>query len=273
MTIALLSGVPEDIDQLMYRWVHVLAGVLWIGILYFFNWINGAFIATLDAETKRKVIPELMPRALFWFRWSALVTWLTGVSLLMVKYYMGKWGNFLFDPLSDFASEPKPEAGQWIWAFALLVVGFALYDVLFKLLGSKGHALGVLLWGAAAVGFSVLLKDSFEFSGRAVFIHVGALFGTTMAANVWMRIWPAQRRIITAVKNGDKPDPKDAAVAGQRSKHNTYMSVALLLFMVSVDQGTLHGAEPTWAWIAGILALTFVGTFAIYKSVPNVKGM
>lgn len=276
MPLALLGAIPEDIDQLTYRWFHVVAGVLWIGLLYFFNWVNGAFVATLDAETKRKVLPELMPRALFWFRWSALVTWLTGVSLLMAMYYMGKWGNLLFDPLSEFASEPKPHISQWIWAFALLFVGFALYDLMFKLLGAlgeAGHALGVLLWGAASVGFALLLKEQFEFSNRAAFIHVGALFGTTMVANVWMRIWPCQRRILAAVKAGVAPAPMDPATAGQRSKHNTYMSVALLLLMVSVNQGTLLGAEPTGAWLAGILTIAFIGCFTVYKSVPLVKGI
>jgi uncharacterized membrane protein len=271
MMIALLAGVPNDLDQLSYRWVHFVAGVLWIGLLYFFNWVNGAFVATLDADTKRKVIPELMPRALFWFRWGALVTWLSGVALLMVMYYTAKYGSYLFDGDSPLAGT-KPELKQWIIPFALLLVGFAVYDILFKSLGSKGHALGVVIWGALAVGFAVLLRTRFDFSGRAAFIHVGALFGTSMAANVWMRIWPAQRRIITATKNGEKPDPKDPAMAGLRSKHNTYMSVPLLLLMVSVHQDSLTGAEPTWAWLAGILVIGFLGTFAIYKSVPKVKG-
>lgn len=276
MHLALLGAVPEDIDQLTYRWVHVVAGVLWIGILYFFNWVNGAFVATLDAETKRKVLPELMPRALFWFRWGALVTWLSGVSLLMAMYYMGKWGNLLFDNLSPLSEQTKPQMSQWIWAFAGLFIGFALYDLMFKALGALGalgHAVGVVLWGAAAVGFAVLIQDQLDFSNRAAFIHVGALFGTVMAANVWMRIWPAQRRILKAVAAGATPEPRDAANAAQRSKHNTYMSVALLLLMVSVNQGTLLGAEPTWGWLAGILAVAFVGTFAVYSSVPLVKGI
>src|SRR5437762_12062359 len=73
----------------IFRWIHVVAGVLWIGLLYFFNWVNSAFAPTMDAETKKKVVPELMPRALFWFRWGAAFTWVTGLLLLLLVYYHG----------------------------------------------------------------------------------------------------------------------------------------------------------------------------------------
>src|SRR5437762_12873966 len=73
----------------IFRWIHVVAGVLWIGLLYFFNWVNAGFAPTMDADTKKKVVPELMPRALFWFRWGAAFTWITGVLLAILVYYHG----------------------------------------------------------------------------------------------------------------------------------------------------------------------------------------
>jgi uncharacterized membrane protein len=76
-----------NLIESLFRWLHVFFGILWIGLLYFFNWVNGPFQATLDAETKKKVVPELMPRALFWFRWGAAFTWITGVFLLLLVYY------------------------------------------------------------------------------------------------------------------------------------------------------------------------------------------
>ena len=114
-------------------------------------------------------------------------------------------------------------------------------------------------------------KANTVLSGRAMFIHIGALFGTSMAANVWMRIWPAQRRIITATKNGETPDPADPAMAGLRSKHNTYMSVPLLLFMVAVDQAAMIGADPV-VWVPVTLAVAWVATWAIYKKAAKVPG-
>mgnify|MGYP002624275979 CR=1 FL=1 len=254
----------QGIDQIGYRWIHVIAGVLWIGVLWFFNWINGAFTATLDGDTKRKVVPELMPRALFWFRWGAAFTWLTGVALLMKLYYAG---------LFAMADGTKAESSVWLQAFAGLFVGFIVYDLLFKTLGKQAHAVCVVIWGALAIGFGCYL-DMLGFSQRAIYIHIGALFGTSMAANVWMRIWPAQKRIITAIKNGQAPAPADPALAGLRSKHNTYMSVPLLLLMVSVNQDDMLTWPYAWQFVAtGVLAVGFGITWAIYNwGVPRVKG-
>jgi uncharacterized membrane protein len=256
--------IPDDLLQLSFRWTHFLSGVLWIGLLYFFNWVNAAFAPTMDGETKKKVVPELMPRALFWFRWGAAVTWLTGVSLAMILYYSGP---YLLE------SGVEPELGEWLPAFLGLVVGFVVYDLLFKSLGKSdaGHAAAVVIWGVLAIGYGCWL-DSMAFSNRAIFIHIGALFGTTMAANVWMRIWPAQKRIITAVKNGQAPAPADPVLAALRSRHNTYMSFPLLLMMVSVDQGGLTGVQPWQGTMVGILAIGWLACWLVYKGVPQVKG-
>jgi len=267
-----MDNVPffAEHGQLSFRWLHLIAGVLWIGVLWFFNWINGAFVGTLDGETKKKVVPELMPRALFWFRWGAAWTWITGVCLMFVMYYIGGKGHF-FSNLSEMAGE-EPTPAQWGIPFASLFVGFIVYDLIFKTVGKANHLVGVLLWGGIAIAFGYVCNQMLDMSARASYIHVGALFGTSMAANVWMRIWPAQKRIITATKNGEAPDPADPALAGLRSKHNTYMSVPLLLFMVAVDQGPIIGVEQPVIWIAVTLVVGFLMTFAIYKKVPSVKG-
>src|SRR5215813_4870935 len=76
--------------EAIFRWMHVFAGIIWIGHLYFFNWVNGPFQAKLDAPTRKAVVPELMPRALYWFRWGAAYTWFTGVLLLLIVYYHGQ---------------------------------------------------------------------------------------------------------------------------------------------------------------------------------------
>jgi len=253
------------------RWLHFIMGVLWIGLLYFFNWVNTAFAPTMDAETKKKVVPELMPRALFWFRWGALWTWVTGVILMFVVYYHGYDGSNLIDP----ERHPEPVAAMtWLPAFLGLFIGFAVYDLLFKAL-AKRHAVAVVIWALITIGFGALCREGLGFSMRATLIHVAALFGTAMAANVWMRIWPAQRRIITATKNGEAPDAADPAMAGLRSKHNTYMSVPLLLLMVSVHQDAIlrysEGSQP-YVVIAAVLAIGFVFTYAIYAKAKNVPG-
>ncbi len=262
-----LDVIPSDWGQLSLRWIHFVAGVLWIGLLYIFNWVNAAFAGTMDAETKKKVVPQLMPRALFWFRWGAAITWLTGVALAMTLYYSGRYPYLLTDGTD-------PALGTWLPAFLALIVGFVVYDLLFKALKGNGpHALAVLIWGGLVIGYGCWLDTSLGFSNRAVFIHMGAMLGTAMASNVWMRIWPCQRRIITAVKNGQAPDPADPALAGLRSKHNTYMSVPLLLLMVSVHQDGMIREGIHWQFMMiGVFAIGWLATYAIYKGVPKVKG-
>jgi len=258
-----LSAIDyHGLAELGDRWIHFTAGVLWIGLLYFFNWVNSAFAPTMDAETKKKVVPELMPRALFWFRWGAAFTWLTGVVLLMMVYYAG--ANLL-------ESGVKPELMEWLPAFLGLFVGFLVYDMLFKAM-AKQHAVAVVIWSLITIAYAWYCREMADFSMRATYIHVGALFGTAMAANVWMRIWPAQKRIITATKSGQAADPADPAMAGLRSKHNTYMSVPLLLFMISVHQPMILGIEQWYVVLPIVLVLGFVATYAIYAKAKNVPG-
>ena len=98
-----------DLIHPIFKWLHIVAGVLWIGLLYFFNWVNGHFAATMDGETKKKVVPELMPRALYFFRWGAAWTWFTGLILLLVVFYHG---GLTFD-----------NGGNWgIEAFVMIAV-------------------------------------------------------------------------------------------------------------------------------------------------------
>jgi uncharacterized membrane protein len=150
-----------DILSALFRWIHILAGIVWIGMLYFFNFVNGPFQGVIDGDTKKKVNPELMPRAL--------------------KSALGK------DP---------------------------------KVFGTVCFVLStVVVW---------LMASPAAFTYRAFNIHLAALFGTIMAFNVWFRIWPAQKKILTAVKNGTAPDAALVALAGVRSRHNTYMSAPLL---------------------------------------------
>ena len=137
---------------------------------------------------------------------------------------------------------------------------------------TKQHGVAVVIWGIIAIGFAYYLREISGFSMRATYIHVAALFGTAMAANVWMRIWPAQRRIITAIKNGQAPDPADAALAGLRSKHNTYMSVPLLLFMVSVHQDMMLSADWRIA-LPAVLIIGWIVTYLIYGKAKTVPGM
>jgi uncharacterized membrane protein len=240
----------------IFRWIHVVAGVLWIGLLYFFNWVNSGFAPTMDAETKKKVVPELMPRALFWFRWGAAFTWVTGVLLLLMVYYHG---GLLFD------------TGHWgLMTFIMLAVVFFGVFVYDQLVNTVLKDMQVLFGAGLVIVFIVLaLMDwvaGWSFRGYA--IHLGAMFGTTMAFNVWFRIWPNQKIIITKTKNGEAPDPAIVALAGIRSRHNTYMSVPLIFLMVS--QHETWAANPIFLTI--IVAVGWALAYHIYDRAAKVKG-
>src|SRR5262245_32104317 len=176
--------------QALLRWIHIVAGIVWIGHLYFFNFVNAPFEGALDADGKKKVVPQLRPRALYWFRWGAAWTWITGFLLLLLVFYHGQ---LVFD------------MGHGWNALAIVMVlvtflAFAVYDPLAKMEFAKNNK------QMAGVGFVLIMLVILGFvasgmSYRAYVIHTGALFGTLMAANVWMRIWPAQQKIITAIRD------------------------------------------------------------------------
>jgi uncharacterized membrane protein len=220
----------REIVHVIFRWFHVIAGVMWIGHLWFFNFVNAQVAKTYDADSKKKVIPELMPRALYWFRWGAAYTWITGFFLLGLVYYMSTGvGSILITEGQSIGMASGAGVGG-------LIVAWAVYDLLWKQMAKNemvGAIVSFVLVTGTAFGLNMIM------SPRATFIHIGAMFGTIMAANVWMRIWPNQRKIIGAAKEGKPPPDGVAPLAALRSKHNTYMSVPLILFMISNHFGTI----------------------------------
>ena len=256
-----------DILNALFRWLHILAGIVWIGMLYFFNWVNGPFAATMDGETKKKVVPELMPRALYWFRWGAAWTWVTGVLLLMIVFYHG---GIMFDGETGWTAA----AGIMV---ALTFVAPFLYDALQKSpLGKDPKVFGALAFVLVSI-FVFLAASWAGFGYRAFTIHLGAMFGTIMAFNVWYRIWPAQQRIISAVKAGTAPDANLVSMAGTRSRHNTYMSVPLVWAMINshtTTVGTSLGLLGDYAVVLPLLVvlLGWHIVWHLYKRAPKVKG-
>jgi uncharacterized membrane protein len=225
--------------NLAFRWIHVLAGVMWIGHLWFFNFVNAQVVKTYDADSRKKVVPELMPRALYWFRWGAAYTWVSGILLLGLVYMAG----------GLMGGTMNPQASGGI-ALLITIASFFVYDVLWKQLKNEtaGAAVSFVLFAVVLIIYRHMME------GRALFIYAGSTFGTIMAMNVWMRIWPSQRKIIAGIKGtSPAPDASVAALAGLRSKHNTYMSVPLIFFMVSNHFPTVYGNDNAW-----VIALAFV---------------
>jgi uncharacterized membrane protein len=250
----------SDALQAIFRWIHVVAGIMWIGLLYFFNFVNGPFQPTIDAPTKQRVNPELLPRALYWFRWGAAWTWVTGLLLLLLVFYHGR---AVFD---------RPEIGWSGLAIIMVLFTIIAAPVVYDVLANSGWGKDIRLVGAVGLALVVLVIILYKLAGfgyRGYVIHTGAMLGTIMAYNVWMRIWPAQRRIITATKQGTPPDPADVARAGTRSRHNTYMSVPLVWAML--NQHTTGFAQDFWTLVLAII-VGWAGVYLIYSKAGAVKG-
>ncbi len=253
------------------RWTHVITGIAWIGSSFFFMWLDSHLTApeppAKDVEGelwmvhsggfyrvhKIMVAPDPMPKVLHWFVWEATFTWVSGFLLLVLVYYLGA-AVYLVDPAVSGISPGEAVA----LGLGTLVVGWAVYDLLWRSPLGRNH--GAL---AAAVSFLLLAGVAYGLSrvmsGRGAFIHVGAMLGTLMAANVWMRIIPAQRQLVAARKEGRAPDPALGAAAKQRSVHNNYMTLPVVFVMLSSHYPVTYGHPWNWA----ILLALFVAGAAV----------
>lgn len=250
-----------EILSVLFRWMHIASGIMWIGLLYFFNFVNGPFAGTMDADTKKKVIPELAPRALYWFRWGAFYTLLTGLYLIIVLF----WSTSLMFDASNTAGWSAGAIGMVIFVF----IAPFIYDVLAKTALGKNQKVFAAIMFVLLVGTICCFVNLGGFSYRAYVIHTGALLGITMALNVWMRIWPAQKKIITGIKNGPPADAAVVALAGIRSKHNTYMSVPLVYMMINMHTTALSNC---WYYLPGFVLVGWGLVWLTYKKAAKIKG-
>jgi uncharacterized membrane protein len=240
--------------HLALRWAHVFAGILWIGTTYYFTWLDGRLTAEGGKVwmvhsggfyiVEKQTAPDQMPK-LHWFRWEAALTWLTGFFLLIVVYYMG---GLMLDDLVSKITMPQAIGVS----LGTLVLGWVLYDVLWLSPVAKAPAVGAAICYAFAVGVAFGLTRLL--SGRAAYIHVGAMFGTIMTANVWMRILPAQKKLVAAIQEKRTPDAELAARSKLRSKHNTYMVMPVVFIMISSHfPSATYGNPYNWVVLAVLI--------------------
>ena len=241
---------------LVFRWAHVFAGIMWVGATYYFTWLDRRFHTTdpdqvwmVHSGGFYVVNKEKKPSAahtLHWFKWEAAMTWLTGIPLLLLVYYAG---GLLID------SEPGKPSFPVAAAIGLgsIVVGWIVYDLLWLSPLAKIEPLAIAISYALLVGLAWWLPH--VMSARAAYLHVGAILGTLMAANVWMRILPSQRKMVTAVKEGREPDQRLADRAKFRSRHNTYLVIPVVFIMISNHYPV---ATRGYDWVV-LAVLTLVG--------------
>jgi uncharacterized membrane protein len=259
-----MGAFAVDWINLGLRWFHLIVGIAWIGASFHFIWLDfslrqrermneGVYGTSWMVHgggfyhvEKYTVAPVSLPEDLHWFKWEAYLTFLSGFALLVVQYYWNATA-FLVDPAVLAMS-----GGEAIIISVLsLAAGWFAYDALCRSrIGNNTPVLAlavfVLIVGAAYVFTHV-------FSGRGAFIHVGAMVGTIMAANVFAVIIPNQKVVTADLLAGREPDGKYGLMGKQRSLHNNYLTLPVLLFMVSNHYPFLYAHPRSWLVVALIV--------------------
>lgn len=271
-----MPPAASEWSNLVLRWIHVLAGIYWIGQTYYFTKLEGRM--ALDEEAARnsgrlpqvwmvhsgsfsvvekQASPKSLPAKFYWFRWEALITWISGFLLLGLLYYSG--GLLLDDSVSKISLGMGVAIG-----LGTLIVGFSMYEGIWSSPLGRSPLLAGTICYLLVVGLAYGLTH--VISGRAAYIHIGALFGTIMAANVWVRILPATRKMLKALREGKLVDLELSARARMRTIHNTYMAVPLIFLMISNHFPTAtYGAEYNWLILSALVLAGAVAAKLVYK--------
>jgi uncharacterized membrane protein len=267
----------SELLHLIARWVHLIAGIMWIGNSMLFNWLDRNLVLPENPKEglvgeiwmvhsggfyqveKKFLPPGQMPRTLHWFKWQNGITWLSGIALLVMVYYMGG-ATLMTDPGVAAISPGKAIA----LGVGTIVGAWVLYDRIWRSsLGRKptlAFSLSLLtVLAMAAVQFRFL-------SGRAAYMHVGVMLGTLMTGNVWFVIIPSQHELVNATIEGRPQDPAVSYQAKQRSIHNNYMTFPLLFIMLSNHFPTTFGHALNWL----VLLVLAVGS-ALIRHVMNIR--
>jgi uncharacterized membrane protein len=253
--------------NILIRWAHLVAGIGWIGTSFYFIALDlslkkrermnpGVYGTAWEVHgggfyhvEKYMVAPAQLPDDLIWYKWEAYLTFITGFALLTVQYYFNPTA-YLIDP--DLVAMRPSEA--IVISILSLLAGWLIYDRLL----CRGPLGGNTPLLALAV-FVLIMAFSYMFthiySGRGAFIHVGALVGTIMAANVFMVIIPNQKKITASLLKGEAPDPRLGATGKQRSVHNNYLTLPVLLMMVSNHYPILTNHPQSWLIVALVLVM------------------
>lgn len=262
--------------NLLARWIHVIAGIMWVGNSMLFNWLDRNLRDTDSdhpakfGETwllhsggfyrveKFKASAETLPSLLHWFKWQSYTTWISGVCLLILIYFSGR-GAYLTDP--TVSSLGFGDAAGL--ALAVLAGGWMFYDLMWRVQGVPVMVKNVLTLLLIVAATWILCH---QLSGRAAFLLMGALLGTFMAGNVFFHIIPSQKEMVAAIQAGYPQDMGLADRAKQRSIHNNYFTFPVIFAMLSNHYGGLYGHHLNW-----LILLVIFAASALLRHWMNIR--
>lgn len=258
-----LEGHITDWLNLLIRWAHVILGISWIGASFYFIFLENSLNRTENLRDelagnlwavhgggfyyveKYKVAPKELPKKLHWFKYEAYYTWLTGILLLTVVYYLNA-SSFMTDPsVSDISP-----ANAVMLGIGSIISGWFVYDLLCRTPLLHRKTAFALVGFIIIVLYSILLTH--YLNGRAAFIHIGAILGTIMAGNVFFVIIPSQKELVGAAKEGRPVNPELGKLAGLRSLHNNYTTLPVIFIMISNHFPATFGHSWNWIILAGL---------------------
>ena len=256
-----------DFVNLLLRWLHVIAAIAWIGESIYFVMLDNSLRAPKAEEDREKGVfgemwsvhgggfyhnqkyataPAKLPNDLHWSFWKAYTTWLSGFALFVILYMVNP-GFYLVNPNSPWEWAANMTGWQAnVLALAFLLGGWVVYNELCKRISPNMDRDGLLSIAVAVMMVIVAYLSTQMFTGRAAFLLTGAVMATAMSANVFFWIIPGQRRMVKAMKAGDAPNPLDGKRGKQRSVHNTYFTLPVVLLMVSNHYSFIYSHELAW---------------------------
>lgn len=281
-TYFIISGTPwqghlMEWLNIVVRLMHITFGIAWIGASFYFVFLENALNRTKDVRDdlagnlwaihgggfyyleKYKIAPQKIPKELHWFKYEAYFTWLSGFALLFIVYYFNAKGFLIDSQVMDMTTFAAVSIG-----IGSLIIGWIIYDLLCKSPLVKRQHLFAIIGFFIATAFAFFYAQ--VFSGRAAYIHFGAMLGTIMAANVFFVIIPSQKAMVKAAKEGKPLDPELGKHAGLRSLHNNYLTLPVLFVMISNHFPTTFGHSSSWL----VLAIISLGTAGV-KHYLNLK--
>ena len=272
-----MSGALLELLDLVIRWLHVIAGIMWIGNSVLFNWLDRNLRRpSSDAHAalgeiwllhsggfyfveKTLLDGQPVPRPLHWFKWQAYTTWLSGAALLVIVYYAG--GRAI---LADPTVAPLSHGAAVFVALAAIAAGLVAYEAMQRWVAPSHPVAATTVWLAGLTAIAIALTRLL--SGRAAFLHVGAMLGTIMAANVFLTIIPSQHELVRSVVEGGAGDPSISARAKRVSIHNNYFTFPVIVLMVSSHFPAIY-SHP-WSWL---LLIVLAAGGAAVRHVLNVR--
>ncbi|MYL23496.1 hypothetical protein GLV89_06805 [Halomonas alkaliantarctica] len=266
-----MYGYIVDVVNLLLRWLHVIAAIAWIGESIYFVMLDNSLRTPKAAEDREKGVfgemwavhgggfyhnqkyttaPAKLPGDLHWSFWKAYTTWLTGFGLFVVLY-MASPDFYLVNANSPWAWAADLDGWQAnLLALAFLLGGWVVYNELCKRISPNMERDGLLSVAVAVMMVVVAYLSTQMFTGRAAFLLTGAVMATAMSANVFFWIIPGQRRMVNAMQAGEAPNPLDGKRGKQRSVHNTYFTLPVVLLMISNHYSFLYSHELAWVVMA-----------------------